>query len=360
MLLSRLAETAFWLGRYLERAGSLSRAMFAYEQIRLDIPGQDAPGWQRLASLAGVEPGAAARLEPNAFVARVLLDRSNPSALLGAIQLARENLRRARFLLPPECWHTLNSVYLRLEALSADAPPADVNAMLDEVVAAIGQLAGQIAAGMLRDESYAFLRMGAHLERADMTLRVLTLMAETLMPLDRQFRFEDVRMMGLLKAVGAYQPYRRRFHARTGVENALELLLFEPSFPRSLAYDLAQIGRDLEGLPRNEVPQTALADCWPADALSTRDALDRFADDALQRLGRLGSVLEATYFSPPAGSPRRAPPGARAPRNRQSPPCPATHNSAGMTPASCADSQRRSHERTRSCSMAPPISRTRV
>lgn len=307
MLLSRLAETAFWLGRYLERAGSLSRAIFAYEQIRLDIPGQDAPGWQRLASLAGLDPETASRLEPSAFVSRVLLDRHNPSALLGAIQLARENLRRARFLLPPECWHTLNAVYLRLEALRPDAPPADVNAMLDEVVAASGQLAGQIAAGMLRDEGYAFLRMGAYLERADMTLRVLTLVADTLMPLDRQFRFEDVRMMGLLKAVGAYQPYRRRFHARTGVENALELLLFEPTFPRSLAYDLLQIGRDLATLPRNEVPQTALGDCWPAHAVSTRDALDRFAADALQRLARLGSALEATYFSPPAGEPEKAP-----------------------------------------------------
>jgi uncharacterized alpha-E superfamily protein len=307
MLLSRLAETAFWLGRYLERAGSLSRAMFAYEQIRLDIPGQDAPGWQRLASLAGVEPDTASRLEPSAFVARVLLDRSNPSALLGAIQLARENLRRARFLLPAECWHTLNSVYLRLDALSADAPPADVNAMLDDVVAASGQLAGQIAAGMLRDEGYAFLRMGAHLERADMTLRVLTLVAETLMPVDRQFRFEDVRMMGLLKSVGAYQPYRRRFHARTGVDNALELLLFEPSFPRSLAYDLLQIGRDLATLPRHEVPQTALGACWPAHGVSTREALDRFAADALERLARLGSALEATYFSPPVGAPQQAP-----------------------------------------------------
>ena len=123
MLLSRLAETAFWLGRYLERAGSLSRAIVAYEHIRLDIPGQDAPGWQRLASLAGVTPETAARLEPSAFVARVLLDRGNPSALLGAVQLARENLRRARFLLPSECWHTLNAVYLRLEALGADRAP---------------------------------------------------------------------------------------------------------------------------------------------------------------------------------------------------------------------------------------------
>ena len=114
-------------------------------------------------------------------------------------------------------------------------------------------------------------------------------------------------MMGLLKSVGAYQPYRRRFHARTGVENALELLLFEPTFPRSLAYDLLQIGRDLATLPRNEVPQTALGDCWPAHAVSTREGLDRFAADALQRLAHLGSALEATYFSPPAGSPQQPP-----------------------------------------------------
>ena len=194
----------------------------------------------------------------------MLLDRNNPSALLGAIQLARENLRRARFLLPPECWHTLNAVYLRLEALSPDAPPADVNAMLDEVVAASGQLAGQIAAGMLRDEGYAFLRMGAYLERADMTLRVLTLVADTLMPLDRQFRFEDVRMMGLLKSVGAYQavpaalprPHRRRERARAAAVRAD--LPAQPGLRSP-----ADRPRPRHAAPKRG-PQTALGDCWPA------------------------------------------------------------------------------------------------
>src|SRR5579863_2792067 len=111
MLLCRLAENAFWLGRYLERAEDLSRAILAYEQIRLDLPGQRAPGWQRLAACAGVAPAEAAELASAAFVARVILDRQNPSALLGALHAARENLRRARSVFPAECWQTLNSLH---------------------------------------------------------------------------------------------------------------------------------------------------------------------------------------------------------------------------------------------------------
>ncbi len=307
MLLSRLAESAFWLGRYLERAEDLSRALLAYELIRLDIPGEKAPGWQRLAALAGIERETATRLEPSALIALVILDRQNPSSLLGAVHAARENLRRARSLLPSECWHTLNPIYLRLEALGAAVPPADLRAILLQIMASSHQLTGQVAACMVRDEGHAFLRIGVHLERADMMLRVATIVAETLIPAHHSFRFEDVRWMGFLKSVGAYQTYRRRYHASSDFGSALELLLVEPTFPRSLAHGLLQVGRDLDGLPRNAGPLVALRDCWPPQAVNTRNALDRFAEGAIERLAHLGSVLGATYFSPADSFPGEVP-----------------------------------------------------
>jgi uncharacterized alpha-E superfamily protein len=315
MLLCRLAENAFWLGRYLERVEGLSRAILAYEAIRLDIPGQRAPGWQRLAACAGVEPAEAADLEPAAFVARVILERQNPSSLLGALHAARENLRRARSLFPAECWHTLNPLYLGLGALTADMPPAELRQNLERAVAACRELGGHIATGMLRDEGYAFFRMGVLLERSDMMLRVATIVADTLIPVDRGMPFEDVRWMGLLKSVGAYGTYRHRYHAATDLGSALQLLLFEPKFPRSLAYGLDEIRDHLALLPRNEDPHSALEACRPAYAVE-RAALHDFADDMLARLAHASSVLEATYFSLASPAPEEARP-VQAPTRRR-------------------------------------------
>jgi len=296
MLLCRLAEHAFWLGRYLERAEDLSRAIRAYEDIRLDMPGQLAPGWQRLAALAGVAPAATEPLEASAFVDRVILDRENPSSLLGALHAARENLRRARSLLPSDCWHTLNSVYLRIAALDAGVPPAELRAILQQVLASSRELAGYVSAGMLHDEGYAFLRIGTHLERADMTLRIATIVAETLMPAEEGQAFEDVRWMGLLKSVGAYGTYRHRYHARTDFESALDLLLFEGTFPRSLAFGLREIDRDLQSLPQNAAVRAALEACRPTEQIRTRAALDAFVRHALPLLATFSATLHRTYF----------------------------------------------------------------
>jgi uncharacterized alpha-E superfamily protein len=296
MLLCRLAENAYWLGRYMERAEDFARALLAYEQIRLDMPGQRAPGWQRLAALACVPPEDADGLEPSAFVSRVILDRGNPSSLLGALHAARENLRRARSLFPAECWYTINPLYLRLGALDPSGPPVELHAVLTDVVAACREHAGHVVAGMLRDDGHAFLRIGILLERVDMMLRVATIVAETLIP-GPGTPFEDVRWIGLLKSVGAYGTYRHRYHAATDFKRALELLLFEPTFPRSLAYGLREIGRDLARLPESGAALAALAACLPGEAIETRPALSAFAEDELSRLAELAGVIAKSYFS---------------------------------------------------------------
>jgi uncharacterized alpha-E superfamily protein len=305
MLLCGQAENVFWLGRSLERAEDLARAILAYEEIRLDLPGQRAPGWQRLAACAGVAPAEAEGMEPATFVARVILDRHSPFSLLGALHAARENLRRARSLFPAECWHTLNPLYLRLGGLGGDVPPADLRANLERVVAACRELGGHIATGMLRDEGYAFFRMGVLLERSDMMLRVVTIVADTLIPGDQGMPFENVRWIGLLKSVGAYGTYRHRYHAATDFGSALQLLLFEPKFPRSLTYALDEVRDHLAVLPRHEDPRSALDACRPACTVE-RAAFGGLANQLLERLAHASSVLEETYFSVALPVPERS------------------------------------------------------
>jgi uncharacterized alpha-E superfamily protein len=296
MLLARMAERMFWMGRYLERAEDLARALLVYEQVRLDIPGRDELAWQKLARLAGIDAGAAARLDAAALVGRMVRDRENPSSLLGAVHRARENLRQARSLLPSECWHTLNLLYLRLESFGEEAPPAALASVLAYTVASCQELSGRIAGCMLRDQAHTFLRLGVRLERADMLLRITTTVADALIPADHPFGFEDVRWMALLRSVGAYHASRRRHHARSDFGNALDLLLLEPAFPRSLMHTVMEIDRELAGLPHSEEPHAALRACWPVRVEKSRAGLERFAPEALRDLARLGAVIESTYF----------------------------------------------------------------
>jgi uncharacterized alpha-E superfamily protein len=291
-----MAENIYWLGRYLERAEDLARAILAYEEIRLDIPGQKAQGWQRLAALAGTGPDPAVALEAEGFVARVILDRANPSSLLGALHAARENLRKARTILPSECWHTLNPLYLAIGALDVAVRPADLSAHLERVVALSRELAGHVSGSMLRDDGYRFLRLGVHLERADMMLRVATIVVATLMPADHEVPFADVRAMGLLKSVGAFGTYRHRYQASADFKNTLNLLLYEPGFPRSFVHALLEMGRDLDDLPESGAALTALQACWPTETVDSRPALESFASNALERLAALGDALAASYF----------------------------------------------------------------
>jgi uncharacterized alpha-E superfamily protein len=312
MLLCRLAESTFWLARYLERAEDLARALLVWEQLRLDMAGRETPGWQALGPLAGVAPDEAALLDRRSLVARIILDRESFSSVLGSLSRARENLRVTRSLMPSECWHTLNALYLRLERLAPEGPPAELGASLAQVVASAQQLAGQVAAAMLRDESYAFLRLGIYLERADMTLRIAIAIAEELIPADQPLRFEDVRWTGLLKSVGAYQAYRRRYHARAEFANVVDLLLIEPAFPRSLAHALQQIGREIEGLPANEAPRAALRAAASVHAPSNRAGWLQLAEVALADLANLSTVLGATYFAPTLAAPSAGADGVRA------------------------------------------------
>jgi uncharacterized alpha-E superfamily protein len=153
------------------------------------------------------------------------------------------------------------------------------------------------------------------------------------MPTDRQPPFADVRWMGLLKSVGAYTTYRHRYHARADFKSTLDLLLYEPTFPRSLAHALAEIDHDLGALPARRPVEDALEACLRSGALETRLALDDIVATALAGLARLGAAIEEAYF-------RRAP---------------AASASAGaaravQSRASLATAERRTAQETASCS----------
>jgi uncharacterized alpha-E superfamily protein len=300
MLLSSSAETLFWFARYLERAEGLSRAVLTYEELGLDLPGSSAPNATRLLAALGLEAKEASPAPLSERLSAQILDRDNPSSVLGALRRARENLRVSRVLLPTRCWEALNTACLELDGLQGQASTAELLSALVRVEGLCHELAGNIAAGLTRDDAHAFLDVGRHLERADMVLRLVTVLSALVYP-DQLRPFEDVRWIGLLKSVAAFEMYRRCHRGRVDVVSALDFLLFARNFPRSVTYCLDRIDAELASLPRADIPRAALSACRldapRVLAQRSASAIVSHAHQALGTLGALNAAVSSTYFS---------------------------------------------------------------
>ena len=297
MLLSRLAQNVYWLGRYLERAEDAARAIVAHDQLCLDMPAALSPGFRPLLALCGGELRASpdGRTEQERVLALLVLDQEFPSSVLNTLSRARENLRVTRSIVPMEAWNTVNGAHLALVDAQQDPSPAKVIRVLIDVMEACRAASAQIVGMMTRDSAFAFIRTGRFVERADMLLRVVC-MAEELEALDSPRPFDNVRWMGLLNALGALQMYRRAHHGKADAHCTLSFLLLEETFPRSFAYALREVEQSVARLPRSD---SLVGRCHDFRPLSLPRNLARprpFANHLLHRLEDLSIAVERTYF----------------------------------------------------------------
>jgi len=299
MLLSRLAETMFWLGRYVERAEDLSRVIIAHEQLYLDMP-RDPSTWTPLVELCGSElpqDRASAFSSPGRVADLLVRSEENPASIYRTLHNAKEDLRLSRPLLPKESWQMLNATCDLLEALRPMASLTEVVRTLGRVVEHCQRLTGQIDGCMSRDEAYSFLHMGRLLERSDVTLRVIVMLADVLTNRDRSKPFANVRWLGTLKYLAADHMFLRRYHARTEPAVAIRFLLFDPWFPRSVYRCLNEIEKELEVLPNSLELLELCRACHQAqsivDAIAEPEA---YAKNGIKLVAELNSGLERTYF----------------------------------------------------------------
>jgi len=297
MLLSSVAESMFWTGRYLERAQAVARAVRGYQHLLLDLPGVESL-LPLLALVAPDDKPAIDSSDPKALLRALVGDVDNGSSVRGALSRARENLRQGRILAPPEVWSALNGLYGRLSELD-DASPAEVMSLLDEVVAVGRRIEGEICAGMTRDAAFSLLRIGCHLERSDMLLRTVGALLSELGPTGKR-AFDDVRAMGLLRVVGAHAMYQRRYHTQVTLPDVLAFLVLDASHPFSVAYDLEAVDDELQKLPRPRAARAALGlAVAAASALAGLPApvqLEARLSTVLEKLDDLNAAVVASYF----------------------------------------------------------------
>jgi uncharacterized alpha-E superfamily protein len=306
MLLSRVAESVYWAGRYLERAEATARLVHVHTKLFLDLPRAAGVGWTPLLAVTG--SGAAFRhRHPEASEEYVVdflaTDAEHQGSIIASVAQAHGNLRVTRAILPSEAWEVLNQ--LHLWAAQTRHQAVDRRTRLEwtaQLIRHCQLLSGLLEGTMSHDDTYAFLEIGRALERADMTTRVLDVQAGILVgQRDGATPYADLTWMGVLRSLSAHQMFRRTAGSTVSGPAALRFLLRDPQFPRSVERCLIQISRALLELCRHNDP---MAGCAEVQRLLERAELDGlgatglhdYADRLQQGLGQLHDRLVATYF----------------------------------------------------------------
>jgi uncharacterized alpha-E superfamily protein len=251
-LLARSADCAFWLGRYMERAENLARILDVNLHFSRDSRGSQ--NWRSIVQLNADEKRFDKSYDVASYANVVhfyVLDRENPSSIVSTISAAKANARALRPTISTEMWSHLNVFNNTLSTLTPeDLKPSELTRVCSMIKEECQTHTGITDGTFFRDQSWHFYRIGRDLERADQTTRLLDIKYHLLLPPDQQVGSPvDVSQWNaLLRSVAGYHAYRREHPRGMSPKQVAAFLLFNVSFPRSIALCLSEVDGHLHRL----------------------------------------------------------------------------------------------------------------
>ena len=315
-MLSRAADSIYWMARYIERAENVARLMDVHLSLTLDSPGSEDEQWLPLVIITGDEKpfakryGAATRESVMEFLA---FDLQNPNSILSCLRGARENARSVREIISSEMWEQVNASYLKVnEAASKEtmSRTLEMPAYFFTEIKRISHLfIGATDTTMSHGEGWNFCRMGRQLERADKTSRILDVKYFVLLPTveDVGTPFDEVQWTAVLQSTSALEMFRKQ-HQFISPEKIVEFLVLDRDFPRSINYCLLKADESLHaitGCPAgtwsNRAEQhlgqlhSELAYMAPGDIIAR--GVHEFVDSLQIKLNELGREIHSAFFA---------------------------------------------------------------
>ncbi|HAN33952.1 MAG: alpha-E domain-containing protein [Actinobacteria bacterium] len=269
MLLSRVADNLYWGARYLERAEDTARVVRNFTELILDLPRGVGSSWEPLLAVAGSRAEydeGHARAHESDIVRFLVADLSNGGSVVSSVAAARENLRTTREVFPRDAWQAVNDLYLFTSRDTESGVDRRSRARyLGRVITDCQRLDGVLGGMMRRDQAYELWRLGQMVERADMTTRVLGVRAASLLSTPAGADdYDEVQWMGVLRSVTAMQMYQRSHRGPIDGSSVVSFLLFDETFPRSVAGCVQGMRSALARLPR---PDATMASVDSLEAL---------------------------------------------------------------------------------------------
>jgi len=259
-MLSRVADSLYWMSRYIERAEHTTRLLDVNLNLMLDENETSADRrWQRMLQALGGPKDVVWTGDPYALTHTLSFDTELSGSILSCIISARENSRHVREQISTEQWHRLNSLYLRVTrpGMQADMQGETILAgfeqptdFLQQVMEAVHQFQGVSDSTMSHGEGWQFIQAGRYIERASATALLLEAYHEDLwshsdgIPEGNEY----LEWMGLLRSTTAFEAYCKVYTADLTPDRILEFLLLDQEFPHSLRFSIDTLLNALEAI----------------------------------------------------------------------------------------------------------------
>jgi uncharacterized alpha-E superfamily protein len=311
-MLGRTAEALFWMSRQMERAENMARLAEAGFRISLtpDTGDGHREEWRSTLTSAGVLNAFLQKYGDTSFdqaIGFILFDEDNASSVRTCLRAARTNARFVRTKMTREMWEAMNSTWLSYDAIDpAGITPARLPELLDWIRERIALFRGSLLGTILRDDTYFFSQLGAFVERADNTARILDVKYFILLPSNQAVGgdIDTYQWETILRSVSAHRSYRHVFSQAYRPWNIAEFLILRPEMPRSLrfCYDWLQVS--IEGLCAHYGSRHASADLIAQTRQMLRDGdldqifrngLHEFLTDFVVRNNQVTAALSADY-----------------------------------------------------------------
>jgi len=241
-MLSRVAESVYWMFRYMERAQNTARFIDSDFNTLLYKPVDRNNIWQSLVAVTGDTEFFESKYKAytrDQVIEFLTLDTEYLNSILSCLTSARENARSIRESISSEMWEEVNTMYLRMKDYAQSPQKQDPYELCRAIVLAGHVFTGLFYSTMNRTEAWHFARMGMLLERADKTSRILDVKYFILLPQVSYVgtAYDNMQWAALLKSASALEMYRKKYK-RIDPKDVTDFLIFDQHFPRSIRHCL--------------------------------------------------------------------------------------------------------------------------
>jgi uncharacterized alpha-E superfamily protein len=316
-MLSRVADSLYWMSRYLERAEHTARLVNVNLNLTLDrSPADAARNWGRLLASLPAPPSWAM---PDAQNDSATVDLANRASIAACVSAARENARQVREEISTEMWEGINRLYLAAHQSHAEEAEwtATTHEFLTSTVGGVYQFQGVTDATMTHAEGWQFIELGRYLERASSTAALLELQYREISAVADQPEQvgEYVEWVGLLKSCCAFEAYCQQYTADIRPSQIAEFLVFNGEFPRSIHYAAARVKASLASIAGVTGRVNASADRLAGRLLASLDygqvdeilgRLPAYLNGIVTQTDDIGAAVHQQYIAYPIESRLRA------------------------------------------------------
>jgi uncharacterized alpha-E superfamily protein len=280
-MLSRVADSLYWMSRYLERAENTVRRLDVTMALMLDPGGASAESrWTRLLSSLGDPEGLRWNGDLESMAHTLIFDSLNPASVTFCVNAARENARQVREEISTEQWQRLNRLFHQIRAPQAETQFRNsIGDLLSSIVDGIHLFKGVSDTTMIHGQGWQFIRLGRYLERAYSTATLLEVYQPDLFCApDREHSGQQyLEQVGLLRCCTAFEAYCQVYTADISVDRVLEFLLLNRDFPHAIRYAVDSIRSAVDAIQRS--------------------GARRPPDELISGIGRLHAMLGYTTIS---------------------------------------------------------------